>query len=228
MLADRAFQCQRAEGLTDSRRTDGRTDRTGRLTDRQMDERMGIWKDRHAGRLVETGTLWLGDVYFFYTGSPIRKSTLTLNVTWKLVEMASKGATCPVCLLIFTTRVLHFFCNVHIFLVYLIMFTSIPNTKCLAMLEKTSQCRQLRHTQTVFMFCFYFDCFEYWGRHWTLLAKENTDLRKPVTDIMSVTLWSQVVSVQSLQYHMLSRVTVTGFVALNSGRYDGFLFYVII
>ena len=57
MLAERAFQCQRAEGLTDSRRTDGRTDRTGRLTDRRMDERMGIWKDRHASRLVEMGTL---------------------------------------------------------------------------------------------------------------------------------------------------------------------------
>ena len=48
---------------------------------------------------------------------------------------------------------------------------------------------------------------------WTL----TTDLLKPVTDIMSVTLLSQVFSVQSRQCHVLSWATVTGFVGTVTG-----------
>ena len=48
---------------------------------------------------------------------------------------------------------------------------------------------------------------------WTL----STDLLKPVTDIMSVTLLSRVFSVQSRQCHMLSWATVTGFVGTVTG-----------
>ena len=50
-------------------------------------------------------------------------------------------------------------------------------------------------------------------------AKKSTvtDLQKPVTNIMSMTVLSQVFFVPSWQCHMLSQATVTGFVDTVKG-----------